>query len=91
MANLTITAASTPAADTVSVTRAEYDSAKHQLRVDAGSSGTGATLRAYLTGTDTVIGTLSGGSGQFAVAAAPQSITVRSSLGGSATRTVTVR
>jgi Putative Ig domain len=90
-AHLTITAASTLATDTVSVTRAEYDSAKQQLRVDAGSSGTGATLQVFLTGTGTLIGTLSGGSGQFAVAATPQSVTVRSSLGGSAARTVTVR
>jgi hypothetical protein len=37
-----------------------------------------------------VIGTLSGGRGEFAVAN-PQSITVRSSLGGSATRQVTAR
>lgn len=88
--NLTVAAGST-VADTVSVSRAEYDSAKQQLRVDAGSTGSGAVLRVYLTGSDNPIGTLSGGSGQFTVLVAPQGVTVRSSLGGSATRTVTVR
>lgn len=90
-ASLTVTAASTAPADTVSVTRAEYDSAKQQLRVDAAGSGSGASLQVYVTASGALIGTLSGGSGQFTLAAAPQSITVRSSLGGSATRTVTLR
>jgi|GEM_PF-1726263 len=88
--NLTVTAGAA-VADTVSVSRAEYDSAKQQLRVDATSSGSGAILRVYLTGSDNPIGTLSGGTGQFTVPVAPQGVTVRSSLGGSATRTVTVR
>jgi hypothetical protein len=35
--------------------------------------------------------TLSGGSGIFTVAGNPGSVTVKSSLGGSATRTVTAR
>jgi hypothetical protein len=59
--------------------------------VEASSSRTGATLRVYATSTNALIGTLSGGAGQFSLAANPQSITVRSSLGGSATRTVTTR
>jgi hypothetical protein len=90
-ASLTVTSAAPTATDTVSVTRAEYDSAKRQLRVNAANSAGGATLRAYVTGTDTLLGTLAGGTGQFSVATAPRSITLRSSLGGSATRTVTVR
>ncbi|HEX2072719.1 MAG TPA: putative Ig domain-containing protein [Geodermatophilus sp.] len=92
IANLTVNpAAPSGNVDTVSVTRAEYDSGKRQLRVEATSSGAGATLRVYVTATNALIGTLSGGSGQFSVSSNPQSITVRSSLGGSATRTVTVK
>jgi hypothetical protein len=92
VANLTVTAPATATpADTVSIGRAEYDSAKRQLRVDASSSRTGATLQVFDTATNALIGTLSAGTGQFTLANAPQSITVRSSLGGSATRTVTLR
>jgi len=90
-ATLTVTAATTTTTDTVTIGRAEYDSGKRQLRVEATSSRTGATLRVHVTSTNALVGTLSGGSGQFSVASNPQSITVRSSLGGSATRTVTVR
>jgi hypothetical protein len=57
--------------------------------VAATSSGAGATLRVYATATNTLIGTLAAGSGQFTVAN-PQNVTVRSSLGGSATRSVTL-
>ncbi|MGY1681796.1 putative Ig domain-containing protein [Geodermatophilus sp. SYSU D01176] len=92
VADLTVTPASAPTpADTVSIGRAEYDSDKRQLRVEATSSGSGATLRVHVTSTGALIGTLSGGGGQFSVTTNPQSITVRSSLGGSATRTVTAR
>jgi hypothetical protein len=88
--NLVVTAPA-PDADTVSVGRAEYDTAKGQLRVDAASSGSGATLRVYATSTNALIGTLSAGTGQFSVPVDPQSITVRSSLGGASTRTVTAK
>ena len=87
---VTVAAPST-STDTVSVTRAEYDSGKRVLRVEAASSSAGATLRVYVTATNALIGTLSGGAGSFSLASSPQSITVRSSLGGSATRTVTVK
>lgn len=80
-----------PAEDTVSITRAEYDSDKRVLRVEASSSGSGATLRAHVTSTDQLIGTLSGGRGEFSWASNPVNITVRSSLGGSASRSVTVK
>ena len=90
-AKLTVTAPVAVNADTVSIGRAEYDTAKHQLRVDATSSGSGAILRVYFTGTDTLIGTLSGGSGQFTVSVNPVDITVRSSLGGTAARAVTAK
>jgi hypothetical protein len=82
--------------DTVSIQRAEYDNQKAQLRVEATSTSGSATLKVFVSSTDELIGTLTndgGGrySGQFSVATNPQSITVRSSLGGSATSTVTTK
>ena len=93
-ATLTVTPA--PAADTVSVTRAEYTASKKTLRVDATSTNASAVLRAYVTSTGALIGTLknSGGgrhTGQFTWPSNPQNVTVRSSLGGSASRAVTLR
>jgi hypothetical protein len=79
------------ATDSVSISRAEYDSGKRVLRVEASSSSSSATLRAYVSSTNELIGTLSGGKGEFSWPTNPQSITVRSSLGGSATRTVTAK
>lgn len=82
-------------ADTVSVQLAQYDSGKRELRIEATSSNAGAVLRCYVTSTGALIGTLtnSGGRyrGEFAWPSNPQSITVRSSLGGSATRAVTTK
>ena len=91
-ASLTVTAAPV-ATDRVSVTRAEYTAQKRELRVEATSTNGSATLRAYVTSTGALIGTLRnlGGSrygGQLAWPTNPQSITVRSSAGGSATATV---
>lgn len=85
-----------PATDTVRITRAEYETAKQTLRVEATSTSSSATLQVFNTGTGALIGTLSnngGGQyrGEFRVATNPQNITVRSSLGGSATRAVDVR
>jgi len=85
-----------PATDTVRITRAEYDTAKRTLRVEATSTSSTATLQVFNTGTGALIGTLgnSGGGqyrGEFSVATNPQNITVRSSLGGSATRAVDVK
>src|SRR3712207_4434809 len=87
----TTTPPPTTSPDTVSISRAEYDSGKRELRVEASSSRSGATLRVHVTSTNAIVGTLSGGTGIFTVASNPQSITVRSSLGGSATRTVAAR
>lgn len=85
----------TPTADTVSVSRAEYESAKRILRIEASSTRSDATLQAFVTSTGQLIGTLSGSggrfSGQFNVTTNPQSVTVRSSLGGQATRAVSVK
>jgi hypothetical protein len=83
--------ASVATADTVSVARAQYDAGKRTLRVEASSSAGGATLRVYATSTNALIGTLSAGRGTFSLAANPQNITVRSSLGGSASRAVTLK
>ena len=86
----------TPSTDTVSITRAEYDSGQRRLRIEATSSRSSATLTAYVTSTGQRIGTLTneGGGryrGEFTWPTNPQNITVRSSLGGSATRAVTGR
>lgn len=99
-ATLTINPASAPppppATDTVRITRAEFDSGKRSLRVEATSTSASATLRVFNTATGALLGTLgnSGGGqyrGEFSVSTNPQNITVRSSLGGSATRTVDAR
>jgi hypothetical protein len=85
-----------PSTDTVLVQLAEYASGNRQLRVEATSSNASATLNVYVTSTNTLIGRLRNeGSGRyrgdFSLSSNPQNITVRSSLGGSATRTVTVK
>jgi hypothetical protein len=83
-------------ADTVSITRAEYDSGNRRLRVEATSTRSTATLRVFVTSTNQLIGTLSndGGGryrGEFSWPVNPQNITVRSNFGGQATRAVTAR
>ncbi|MFN2541262.1 MAG: Ig-like domain-containing protein [Chthoniobacterales bacterium] len=76
--------------DTVSISRAIYSAAKTLLQVQASSSaGASATLTVYNTATNAVIGTLpSSGTGKFRVSSNPGNITVKSSLGGSASATV---
>ena len=85
-----------PSTDTVRITRVEYDSGKGVLRVEATSTSSSATLRAFVSATGATIGTLSnsgGGQyrGEFSVSPNPQNITVRSSLGGAATANVVVK
>lgn len=92
---LTINPASSTT-DTVTITRAEYETAKRTLRVEATSTRSTATLQVFITASGQLIGTLTNNGGgkysrEFSVSANPQSITVRSSLGGSATRSVVVR
>jgi hypothetical protein len=94
-AALTINPA-TAAVDTVSITRAEYESSKRTLRVEATSTRSNATLQVFVTSSGQLIGTLTnnGGGrygGQFSWSTNPQRITVRSSFGGQATRTVTLK
>jgi hypothetical protein len=84
------------AADTVSIQLAEYSAGNDELRVEATGSNASATLSVYVTSTNTFIGTLrnEGGGryrGDFSWPTNPQNITVRSSLGGSASRTVMLK
>jgi hypothetical protein len=76
-------------ADTVAIQTAEYLLSRQQLKIAATSTSATATLKAFVTSTDALIGKLShvgGGSyrGQFAWPINPLNVTVRSSLGGSA-------
>jgi hypothetical protein len=95
-ATLTVNPAATTPVDTVSIQKAEYTSSKRTLNIEAISSRSGATLQVFVTSTGQLLGTLTnkgGGksSGQFDVATNPQSITVRSNFGGSATRAVSAK
>ena len=76
-----------PSADTVSITRAEYDRSKTTLRVEATSSRSSATLQVLVTSTGQLIGNLTNNGGgkfsrQFTWSVNPQNITVRSNFGG---------
>jgi hypothetical protein len=82
--------------DTVTITRAEYQTGNRRLRVEATSTNATATLQVFVISTNQLIGTLAnaGGGrfrGQFSWPVNPQTITVRSNFGGQATRNVTVR
>ncbi len=83
-------------ADTVAITLAQYRFISRKLSVQATSTSANATLTTYVTASGKLIGTLTnngGGnySGQFSSSSNPRNITVRSSLGGSATKAVTTR
>ena len=82
--------------DTVAITRAEFESDKRVLRVEATSTRSDATLQVFVTATGQLLGTLSNnGGGQYraelSVSTNPQNITVRSNFGGVATRAVTLK
>jgi probable HAF family extracellular repeat protein len=90
------TATRTAAPDSITIQLAEYSAGNQQLRVEATGSNASATLNVYVTSTNALIGTLrnEGGGryrGDFSWPANPQNITVRSNLGGSASRTVTLK
>jgi hypothetical protein len=85
-ATLTVNA-SAATTDTVTISRAEFSGGR--LRVEATSSGSGATLKAYVTSTGVLLGTLSGGRLEVNIASNPGNVTVKSSLGGEASRAVT--
>jgi hypothetical protein len=86
-ASLTVNPVANPF-DTVTISRAEFDPSTGQLQVDAMTSRAGETLGVYVTATNAFIGMLSAGRGTFSVPSNPESITVRSSLGGYASRAV---
>jgi hypothetical protein len=97
-ASMTVTPASTggTTADTVKVTQAEYVVSDKVLNVSATSTSSNATLKAYVSSSGALIGTLSnkgGGQyeGQLSWSTNPQNITVKSSLGGSASSAVTAK
>jgi hypothetical protein len=92
----TLTVNAAQAGDSVAIQRAEYTGSNRELRVEATSTNAAAVLTCYVTATGALIGTLTndGGGryrGQFTWSSNPQNITVRSSLGGSATMNVTAR
>ena len=95
-ATLTVTAVPPPTLDTVSITLDEYVVSKKQLRVQATSTSTTATLQILVTSTGALIGTLTnngagGFSGQVSWPVNPQTITATSSAGGSATKAVVAK
>ena len=80
--------------DTVSITRAEYQTGNRRLRLEATSTRADPALQVFVTSTDQLIGTLANNGagrfrGQFSWPVNPQSVTVKSNFGGQATRTVT--
>jgi hypothetical protein len=84
------------AVDTITIQRAEYQQSRDLLRVDANDTEPTATLRVYVTATGVSLGTLTNnGGGKFSGVLSwpknPRNITVQSSLGGSASRAVTLR
>jgi hypothetical protein len=86
----------TPAVDTVNITRAVYNDRKNVLNVTATSTKANATLKAYVTSNGALIGTLnSNGGGNYSLQINwpnnPQNVTVKSSLGGTASHAVTSR
>jgi len=87
----------TPApSDTVSIQRVEYETRDQELRVEATSTSSTATLEVFVTATNQRIGTLTNNGGgrysrTFTWPTNPQNITVRSSLGGSASSSVTLK
>ena len=81
--------------DTVTVTGALYDTARKQLRVQATTTSSDATLQVFVTSTDTLIGSLTKNGttyvGKFSWPTNPVKIKVKSSAGGSATKRVRTR
>ena len=93
---LTVTPQATPAPDSVTITRAEYQAGSKKLKVEATSTVATATLQVFITSSNQLIGTLANqGSGkfggEFTQSVNPVNITVRSSSGGSATLAVKLK
>ena len=84
------------ATDTVFITRAEYTASRRELRVQATSTNRNAVLKVYTADGNTLIGSLANKGqgrydGQLLWPDNPQNILVKSNLGGSATRAVSLR
>jgi len=84
------------AVDTITIQRAEYLRSSDLLRVDATGTEPTAILRVYVKTTGDFIGTLTNnGGGSFSAQLSwptnPKNITVRSSFGGSASKSVTFK
>ncbi len=81
--------------DTVAVTQATYQTARKKLQIAATTTASDATLTAYVTSTDALIGTLTKkGSryvGKFTWPTNPVNVTVKSSAGGMASKAVVIR
>jgi hypothetical protein len=80
----------------VAITKAEYQAGSRKLKVEATSTLATATLQVFVTSSNQLIGTLSnkGGGrfgGEFTQSVNPQSVTVKSSSGGSATLAVKLK
>ena len=95
-ASLTVNPTPPPASDTVTITRAEYDASKRELRVEATSTNLNTTLTVRVTSTNQVIGTLANtGGGKYranlSFPSNPGIITARSAAGGSVTSVVTLK
>ena len=85
-----------PTVDVIKILRADYQQSKQTLRVDATGSDPSATLRVFVTASGALVGTLkNNGNGRYSASLAwptnPVNITVRSSLGGSASTAVTLK
>jgi outer membrane protein assembly factor BamB len=85
-----------PQPDTVAIQQAVYMRSKRQLQVGASSTNPSATLKVSVSSSGASIGTLvnNGGgrySGLFAWPGNPQNVTVKSNLGGSASKAVVVK
>jgi len=84
------------AVDTIIIHRAEYQRSKKLLRVEASDTQPSVVLNVFVTATGAFIGTLTNnGGGRFSAVLSwqtnPRNITVRSSLGGSQSKAVTVK
>jgi hypothetical protein len=81
--------------DSVTILGAQYNTARRQLLVQATSSNSTATLQVFVTSSNTLVGTLTKKgtkyTGKFSWSTNPVNITVKSSLGGSATAVVVAK
>jgi fibronectin type 3 domain-containing protein len=92
----TTTPPQTTQTDSVAIQRAYYNSSKRLLQVEATSTASTAELNVYITSSGAYVGTLGENGrgryrGSFSLLSNPQNITVRSSLGGTTSKTISLR